>query len=125
MPRLLDLDERGELTSAHVGLVAKALGKSERTVWRWLAAAKEDRRLPRALCPGAEPTAAVAYAAEPEHGDDRSPTAVLAARLARVADPLYAAALTIHAITGASTVAEPLNQTAQPQARRLTTTHLR
>ncbi|MET7549750.1 hypothetical protein ABZS95_38300 [Streptomyces sp. NPDC005479] len=32
MPRLLDLDKRGELTAAHVHLVAKALGKSERTV---------------------------------------------------------------------------------------------
>ncbi|WP_411138098.1 hypothetical protein [Streptomyces sp. C10] len=47
MPRLLDLDKRGELTTAHVRLVAKALGKSERTVWRWLAAAREDHRLAR------------------------------------------------------------------------------
>ncbi|NUP42677.1 MAG: transposase family protein [Streptomyces sp.] len=47
MPRLLDLDKRGELTTAHVRLVAQALGKSERTVWRWLAAAREDHRLAR------------------------------------------------------------------------------
>lgn len=47
MPRLLDLDGRGELTSAHVRLVAQALGKSERTVWRWLAAARADHRLAR------------------------------------------------------------------------------
>ncbi|MFE6849108.1 Mu transposase C-terminal domain-containing protein [Streptomyces sp. NPDC057686] len=47
MPRLLDLDESGELTSAHVSLVAQALGKSERTVWRWLAVAREDRRFAR------------------------------------------------------------------------------
>ena len=47
MPRLLDLDERGELTAAHVRLVAQALGKSERTVWRWLAAARADHRLAR------------------------------------------------------------------------------
>ncbi|MCX4500638.1 ISNCY family transposase [Streptomyces sp. NBC_01728] len=47
MPRLLDLDSRGELSAAHVRLVAKALGKSERTVWRWLAAAREDHRLAR------------------------------------------------------------------------------
>ncbi|MDX3772437.1 MULTISPECIES: helicase associated domain-containing protein [unclassified Streptomyces] len=40
MPRLLDLDSRGELTAAHVRLVAQALGKSERTVWRWLAAVR-------------------------------------------------------------------------------------
>lgn len=44
MPRLLDLDSRGELRATHVRLVAKALGKSERTVWRWLAAAREDNR---------------------------------------------------------------------------------
>jgi putative transposase len=47
MPRLLDLDSRGELGAAHVRLVAQALGKSERTVWRWLAAAREDHRLAR------------------------------------------------------------------------------
>lgn len=47
MPRLLDLDGRGELTAAHVRLVAQALGKSERTVWRWLAAARKDHRLAR------------------------------------------------------------------------------
>ncbi|MFE4873908.1 Mu transposase C-terminal domain-containing protein [Streptomyces sp. NPDC056682] len=47
MPRLLDLDGRGELTAAHVRLVAQALGKSERTVWRWLAAARRDGRLAR------------------------------------------------------------------------------
>lgn len=47
MPRLLDLDGQGELTAAHVRLVAQALGKSERTVWRWLAAAREDHRLAR------------------------------------------------------------------------------
>ncbi|MEV6175401.1 transposase, partial [Streptomyces sp. NPDC051954] len=35
--RLLGLEARGELTSAHVRLVAQALGRSERTVWRWLA----------------------------------------------------------------------------------------
>ncbi|MFD0380683.1 hypothetical protein [Streptomyces sp. NPDC127112] len=40
----LDLDEREELTFAHLRLVAQALGKSERTVWRWPAAAREDRR---------------------------------------------------------------------------------
>lgn len=48
MTRLLDLDSRGELRVAHVHLVAQALGKSERTVWRWLAAAREDNRLTRA-----------------------------------------------------------------------------
>ncbi|XMN11129.1 integrase catalytic domain-containing protein [Streptomyces griseobrunneus] len=47
MPRLVALEEQGELTSAHVRLVAQALGKSERTVWRWLAAARKDQRLAR------------------------------------------------------------------------------
>ncbi|MGW1616961.1 hypothetical protein ACWCQZ_47850 [Streptomyces sp. NPDC002285] len=46
-PRLLDLDSRSELTAAHVRLVAQALGKSERTVWRWLAATRKDHRLAR------------------------------------------------------------------------------
>jgi len=47
IPRLLELDGRGELTAAHVRLVAQALGKSERTVWWWLAAARKDHRLAR------------------------------------------------------------------------------
>ena len=45
--RLLDLDARSELTSAHVRLVAEALGKSERTVWRWLSAARAEGRYGR------------------------------------------------------------------------------
>jgi len=42
--RLIDLDGRNELTSAHVRLVAQALGRSERTVWRWLSAARVEGR---------------------------------------------------------------------------------
>lgn len=38
--RLVTLDQRGELTSAHVRLVAQALGRSERAVWRWIAEAR-------------------------------------------------------------------------------------
>ncbi|WP_405724193.1 DDE-type integrase/transposase/recombinase (plasmid) [Streptomyces sp. NBC_00028] len=45
--RLIDLDDRDELTSAHVRLVAQALGRSERTVWRWLFAAREEGRYGR------------------------------------------------------------------------------
>nr|WP_116208972.1 DDE-type integrase/transposase/recombinase [Streptomyces olivoreticuli] len=45
--RLLELDSRGELASTHVRLVADALGRSERTVWRWLAAARAEGRLER------------------------------------------------------------------------------
>ena len=40
MPRLLSLDQSGELTSAHVKLVATAVGRSERAVWRWVAEAR-------------------------------------------------------------------------------------
>ncbi|WSI35879.1 hypothetical protein OG585_55445 (plasmid) [Streptomyces sp. NBC_01340] len=47
MPRLLELDGRGELTSAHIRLVALSLGRSERTVWRWLAEARQDGRTAR------------------------------------------------------------------------------
>ncbi|TDU01645.1 putative transposase [Streptomyces sp. 846.5] len=43
--RLMALDGRGELTSAHVRLVAAASGVSERTVWNWLAAARREGRL--------------------------------------------------------------------------------
>ncbi|MFI1169904.1 M16 family metallopeptidase, partial [Streptomyces sp. NPDC020801] len=41
--RLLGLEAGGELTSAHVRLVAEVLGRSERTVWRWLAAGRTGR----------------------------------------------------------------------------------
>ncbi|MFJ5546508.1 Mu transposase C-terminal domain-containing protein [Streptomyces sp. NPDC093225] len=44
MHRLLDLDSRGELTSAHIRLVALSLRRSERTVWRWLADARQEGR---------------------------------------------------------------------------------
>ncbi|WP_422804794.1 Mu transposase C-terminal domain-containing protein [Streptomyces noursei] len=36
----MTLDQRGELTSAHVRLVATAVGRSERAVWRWVAKAR-------------------------------------------------------------------------------------
>jgi putative transposase len=45
--RLLALDAAGELASAHVRLVAQALGKSERTVWRWLSVARAEGRVGR------------------------------------------------------------------------------
>lgn len=41
--RLLALDELGELTTAHVRLVASSVGVSLRTVWRWLDAARQGR----------------------------------------------------------------------------------
>ncbi|MEV0415020.1 DDE-type integrase/transposase/recombinase [Streptomyces sp. NPDC050448] len=42
--RLLVLEGRGELTPAHVRMVAGTLGVSERTVRRWLAAARAEGR---------------------------------------------------------------------------------
>jgi putative transposase len=38
--RLAFLDQRGELNSEHVLLIAAAVGKSERTVWRWVTRAR-------------------------------------------------------------------------------------
>nr|WP_228472879.1 Mu transposase C-terminal domain-containing protein [Streptomyces cyaneochromogenes] len=45
VPRLMALDQHGELTSAHVQLVATAVGRSERTVWRWVTKARATGRL--------------------------------------------------------------------------------
>ena len=42
--RLALLDSRGELTSEHVQLTARALGVSERTVWRWVSRARSQAR---------------------------------------------------------------------------------
>ncbi|MFG2563685.1 hypothetical protein [Streptomyces sp. NPDC048496] len=39
--RLLVLDRAGTLTSVHVGIAPEAAGVSVRTVWRWLARARE------------------------------------------------------------------------------------
>ncbi|WP_425337997.1 Mu transposase C-terminal domain-containing protein [Streptomyces violaceorubidus] len=44
MRRLLALDGRDELTTAHVRLVASALCVSERTVWNWLSVARREGR---------------------------------------------------------------------------------
>lgn len=44
VPRLIMLDQHDQLTSAHVKLAAHALGRSERTVWRWLATARATGR---------------------------------------------------------------------------------
>ncbi|WP_244184598.1 integrase catalytic domain-containing protein, partial [Streptomyces cellostaticus] len=43
--RLMALDGRGELGSAHVRLTAAALDVSERTVWNWLSVARREGRL--------------------------------------------------------------------------------
>ncbi|MFC8230630.1 Mu transposase C-terminal domain-containing protein [Streptomyces sp. NPDC057287] len=41
----MTLDQHGELTSAHVRLVATAVGRSERAVWRWVAKARTTGRI--------------------------------------------------------------------------------
>lgn len=43
--RLMDLDSRGELTTAHVRLIASSLGVTVRAVWYWVAAARGEGRL--------------------------------------------------------------------------------
>lgn len=40
LSRLTALDQRGHLRTAHVNLAAAALGRSPRTVWRWIARAR-------------------------------------------------------------------------------------
>ncbi|MFI5987294.1 hypothetical protein ACIBEA_41295 [Streptomyces sp. NPDC051555] len=42
--RLLVLEARGELRTEHARLMASGAGVSLRTVWRWLAAAREESR---------------------------------------------------------------------------------
>ncbi len=42
--RLLALRLDQQLTTRHVRLMAQSLEVTERTVWRWLAAAERDRR---------------------------------------------------------------------------------
>ncbi|MEV4371870.1 hypothetical protein AB0J71_32700 [Nonomuraea sp. NPDC049637] len=42
--RLLALDERQELTTAHVRLLSTCMGISERTLWRWVRAGHEEGR---------------------------------------------------------------------------------
>ncbi|MET7639857.1 Mu transposase C-terminal domain-containing protein [Streptomyces sp. NPDC005438] len=44
VPRLIALDRRNQLLTVHVKLAAQALGRSERTVWRWLAEARRTGR---------------------------------------------------------------------------------
>ncbi|WP_344333672.1 ATP-binding protein [Kitasatospora putterlickiae] len=45
--RLLELDSMGALTTAHVRVGAQAASVTERTVWRWIKAAKDEGRTDR------------------------------------------------------------------------------
>ncbi|MET9453289.1 helix-turn-helix domain-containing protein [Streptomyces cinerochromogenes] len=49
--RLLALRAGKKLTAVHVRVAADALGVSERTVWRWLAAAQRDETAAARFCP--------------------------------------------------------------------------
>ncbi|MBC9715722.1 ATP-binding protein [Streptomyces sp. TRM66268-LWL] len=50
--RLLALDETGTLESVHVRIAAETAGVSTRTVWRWLAVARESGRMEPRSRPG-------------------------------------------------------------------------
>ncbi|GGO99778.1 hypothetical protein [Wenjunlia tyrosinilytica] len=57
--RLMALDGRGELATAHVRLVAVALGITERTVWNWVSAARSEGRFQARVRGGFTATAEV------------------------------------------------------------------
>ncbi|MCZ4100991.1 MULTISPECIES: Mu transposase C-terminal domain-containing protein [unclassified Streptomyces] len=62
--RLLALRASGALTAGHVRVAADALGVSERTVWRWLAAAGRDEAA--AVEPGARAQSGERFTITPE-----------------------------------------------------------
>lgn len=62
--RLLELSQDGGLSRAQVGVVASALAVSERTVWRWLAAARSDPRA--AAAPGSRDQGSARFTVTPE-----------------------------------------------------------
>ncbi|WP_374203097.1 Mu transposase C-terminal domain-containing protein [Streptomyces sp. ST2-7A] len=64
MRRLLALRAGKTLTAGHVQVAADALGVSERTVWRWLAAAQSDETA--AAYPGARSRADARFTITPE-----------------------------------------------------------
>lgn len=98
--RLLALRVRGELTAGHVRVAADALGVSERTVWRWLAAASRDERA--ADEPGARAQTGTRFTITPEvrallalwKGNVRAVHRELVLRAARGSPPAGAPSLT-------------------------------
>ncbi|MFG1663827.1 Mu transposase C-terminal domain-containing protein [Streptomyces sp. Y7] len=100
MRRLLALRVRGELTAGHVRVAADALGVSERTVWRWLAAASRDERA--ADEPGARAQTGTRFTITPEvrallalwKGNVRAVHRELVLRAARGSPPAGAPSLT-------------------------------
>ncbi|WP_435836566.1 transposase [Streptomyces asoensis] len=100
MRRLLTLRAGGKLTAGHVRVAADALGVSERTVWRWLAAAESDEAA--AAGPGARPRAGARFTITPEvrgllalwKGNVRAVHRELVLRAARQSPPAGAPSLT-------------------------------
>ncbi|MEV2236127.1 Mu transposase C-terminal domain-containing protein [Streptomyces phaeochromogenes] len=100
MRRLLALRAGKELTAGHVRVAADALGVSERTVWRWLAAAENDEVA--AADPGARSRAGTRFTITSEvrgllalwKGNVRAVHRELALRAARQSPPADAPSLT-------------------------------
>ncbi|WP_374113004.1 Mu transposase C-terminal domain-containing protein [Streptomyces sp. WAC 00631] len=100
MRRLLALRAGKKLTAGHVRVAADALGVSERTVWRWLAAAQSDETA--AAYPGARSRADARFTITPEvrgllalwKGNVRAVHRELVARAARQSPPADAPSLT-------------------------------
>ncbi|MFJ6239446.1 Mu transposase C-terminal domain-containing protein [Streptomyces griseus] len=100
MRRLLALRAGGNLTAGHVRVAADALGASERTVWRWLAAAQSDETA--AAYPGARSRADARFTVTPEirgllalwKGNVRAVHRELVLRAARQSPPADAPSLT-------------------------------
>ncbi|MER7481261.1 transposase family protein [Streptomyces sp. NPDC126510] len=98
--RLLTLRAGKELTAGHVRVAADALGMSERTVWRWLAAAENDEAA--AADPGARSRADTRFTITPEvrgllalwKGNVRAVHRELVLRAARQSPPADAPSLT-------------------------------
>ncbi|MBH1935814.1 DDE-type integrase/transposase/recombinase [Streptomyces sp. AV19] len=98
--RLLALRAGKKLTAGHVRVAADALGVSERTVWRWLAAAQSDEIA--AASPGARSRADARFTITPEvrgllalwKGNVRAVHRELVVRAARQSPPADAPSLT-------------------------------
>ncbi len=98
--RLLALRAGKKLTAGHVRVAADALGVSERTVWRWLAAAQSDETA--AAHPGARSRADARFTITPEvrgllalwKGNVRAVHRELVCRAARQSPPADAPSLT-------------------------------
>ncbi|MGW3660729.1 transposase [Streptomyces sp. NPDC005151] len=101
MRRLLALRAGGKLTAGHVRVAADALGVSERTVWRWLAAAAESDEA-AAVGLGARSRAGARFKITPEvrgllglwKGNVRAVHRELVLRAARQSPPADAPSLT-------------------------------